>query len=151
MEKPESEFVLPPKPECGDDLMPEDMPDAMVAWELECNAITISKLQKANAELQKKLGQSQGRHDASCRELLGNIDKLEKDKTELQRKAHALMMNQHDSHCNCDRRKYRRYEEGSGCSCGNPRDRDKLAEQAETIRKQGEALKKHKPKSDKCD
>ena len=34
------------------------------------------------AELKAKLGQSQGRHDASCHDLLGKIDKLEKQKAQ---------------------------------------------------------------------
>ncbi len=36
------------------------------------------------AELKAKLGQSQGRHDASCHDSLGKIDKLEKQKSQLQ-------------------------------------------------------------------
>lgn len=37
----------PPEPQCNDDLMPEDLPDALEAWEHECDGITIANLQSA--------------------------------------------------------------------------------------------------------
>lgn len=36
----------PPKPECSDDLMPTDLPDALEAWQHECDKITIEQLQE---------------------------------------------------------------------------------------------------------
>ena len=35
----------PPEPQCNDDLIPEDLPDALGAWEHECDGITIAQLQ----------------------------------------------------------------------------------------------------------
>ncbi len=35
----------PPEPICSDDLMPEDLPDALDDWEHECDEITIEQLQ----------------------------------------------------------------------------------------------------------
>jgi len=40
----------PLEPECSDDLMPIDLPDAMNSWESACDEITIKQLQ---AELDK--------------------------------------------------------------------------------------------------
>ena len=39
-----SKCKYPPRPECSDDLMPEDLLDAIIAWEYECYEIKIKQL-----------------------------------------------------------------------------------------------------------
>ena len=43
--------MYPPEPCCNDALVPEDLPDALEAWEHECNRITIEQLQNENERM----------------------------------------------------------------------------------------------------
>jgi hypothetical protein len=60
---------------------------------------------------------------------MSDKDKIE----ELIKKLNEARMNHHDAHCNASRDSYR-YSKGSGCSCGNQRDRDRIRELEEVIR-----------------
>ena len=40
-----SKIEYPPEPQCSDDLLPEDLPDALTAWQFECKEIEIRQLQ----------------------------------------------------------------------------------------------------------
>ena len=45
--------LYPPEPQCNDDLMPEDLPDALDWWKHKCDAITIEQLQAENEQLKQ--------------------------------------------------------------------------------------------------
>lgn len=64
---------------------------------------------------------------------------------QLQAELSEAITNHHDSHCNCDRQKYHRYEEGSGCSCSYPRQQEQIKQlQAENKKlKERKSIVKH--------
>ncbi len=62
--------TYPPEPQCSDDLMPEDLPDALETWERECDRITIEQLQAKNKEMRDYI-LNEARHGAGCSRELG--------------------------------------------------------------------------------
>jgi len=70
--------------------MDEKIEEADIVVDLSGGRLLVDKLRERIKTLKAELNQSRTRHDASCHDLLSNIDKLEKEKCTIQSRVEAL-------------------------------------------------------------